>query len=761
MEYVTVLLFRLNDSSLVTGAVTDPEGTFELQSIPTGDYFMNLRFVGYETERMGRRRVEGQTVDLGDILLVPSAISMDGVVVEGTRPTFSYQIDKKVIDVDQLSTSISGTAADVLANVPSVSVDIEGNVSLRGSSNFTVLIDGRPSVLEAQDALQQIPASTIGSIEIVTNPSAKHDPEGSAGIINIKMKKNRNIGWSGLANADVGLKEKYGGDLLFQHKDGSITAILGIDYNRRLHTAASSGEERYLYQGNLSTTQSSGEMRMLRNAFGTRGELEFAIGEGNSMTLSGRYGTRERQRNAVLEHMARSVPGTPTVSSENRIHRRRGGDFAALNAGYRHAFDPDGDRHTLTAQLMFRHRDSDELTTSELFGSGQPTGRKTTEAGPSREVNTRIEYVLPLGEEYKFEAGYHGETDISEEATTLSDYDPSGAYVLLPQFSHQVKYQDNEHAFYSLYSGKWNALGFQAGLRTEYTQRRIRLEAGQDFSIDRWDFFPTLHFSYRFSGDNQAMASYTRRIERPRGWELEPFETWIDANNVRRGNPSLIPEFIDSYEIGTQTLFAGLSLSVEGYHKVNHNTIEDIRSVYSDDVLLTTPANVGTAFSSGAELLANLDPIKGWSVALIGNAYNYRIEGTLLDEPFSRKSFNWSVRFNNIVRAGPSTQLQLNGQWNSPSVSPQGRREGFASIDVAAKQEFFERQLSLTLQVRNLLKTARHEYTSEGPDFYSYSNYSIESPVVMLTFRYSLNNFRRDEDGSEGSREGDFGREEF
>ena len=759
MEYVSVVLYSSADSSLVTGAVTDPDGMFELHNISAGDYYVNFRFLGHETKTAENFRVQSTPVDLGDVLLAPSTISMGDVVVEGARPTFTYQIDKKVIDVDQLSTTISGTAAEVLANVPSVTVDIEGNVSLRGSGNFTVLIDGKPSVLDAQDALQQIPASTIGSIEIITNPSAKHDPEGSAGIINIKMKKDRGRGWSGLANANVGLNDKYGGDMLFQHKNGSMTAILGIDYNKRLQPATSSGEERYLYQGNMSTIQSSGEMRMLRNSFGLRGEMEFGVGGGSSMTLSGRYGTREWQRNALLQQTSWSAPGAPPVSSQNVLHRRRGGDFAALNAGYQLSFDPEAAEHTLMAQLMFRYRDSDELTTSELFGSGIPTGRKTTEAGPSREVNTRIEYVLPFGKDHKFEAGYHGEIDISEEATTLSDYDSSTTdYILLPQFSHQVSYKDNEHALYSLYSGEWGSFGYQAGLRSEYTLRTIQLETGQEFLIDRWDFFPTLHFSYRFSGDNQVMASYTRRVDRPRGWELEPFETWIDANNVRRGNPSLVPEFIDSYEIGLQTLLGDVSFSLEGYHRVEHNTIEDIRSVYSDNVLLTTPANVGTEFSSGAELLANFDPVRGWNISLIGNAYNYRIEGIVLNEPFSRKSFNWSTRFNNIIKAGPSTQFQLNARWNSPSVSAQGRREGFASVDIAAKQEFFEKQFSLTLQIRNLLKTARHEHTSEGPGFYSYSNYSMESPVVMLTFRLSINNYAPEKEGE--GQEG-FGEEGF
>lgn len=695
-------------------------------------------------------------MDLGDIILAPTTIGIGEVVVEGARPTVTYQIDKKVIDVDQLSTTISGTAADVLANVPSVAVDIEGNVSLRGSGDFTVLIDGKPSVLDAQDALQQIPASTIERIEIITNPSAKHDPEGTAGIINIAMKKQRGPGWSGLANANVGLNDKYGGDMLFEHKESSMSALLGIDYNNRLYPGTSTGEERYVYQGNSSFMRSSGDLRMRRNTFGLRGAVEFGVGENNSVTLNGRYGTREWERNSVLRHDAWSGSALQPVTSQNILHRRRGGNFSAVSAGYRHAFAPGG--HNLTSDLMFRYRDSDELTTSELFdGQRLASGRRTTEAGPSREVNAQIEYVLPFSETNKFEAGYQGEIDISEEATTLSDHD-SGQYVLVPRFSHQVKYKDNEHALYSLYAGEGGAFGYQAGLRSEYTQRSIRLAAGQEFPIDRWDFFPTIHFSYKFPGGNQMMASYTRRIDRPGGRELEPFETWVDANNVWRGNPSLLPEFINSYELGVQTLLGQASLSMEVYHRVSHNKIEDIRSVYAENVTLTTAANVGTEFSSGMEILANLDVVKNWNVNLIGNAYDYRIEGVLFDTPFSTRSFNWRARMNNIVKPGPSTQVQLNAMWNSPSVLPQGRREGFVSIDVAARQEFLNKKLSLTLQVQNVLKTARHEFSSEGPGFSSYNYHRMESPVVMLTVRFTINDYARDQDRE---REEGFGEDEF
>ena len=235
VEYANVIVYNPVDSSQVTGGITNTGGRFSLQGIPNGKYYVDVQFVGYKKKRIKDVTVQPAhlNIDLGNIYIKVSAVSLQNVVVEGERNPVSFQIDRKVVDVSKMPTSISGNAADVLENVPSVTTDIDGNVSLRGSSNFTVLIDGRPSVMDAQDALQQIPASSIETIEIITNPSAKFDPEGSAGIINIKLKKEKNLGLSGVANANAGANDKYGGDFLFEYKTPGYNYNFGIDFNRR------------------------------------------------------------------------------------------------------------------------------------------------------------------------------------------------------------------------------------------------------------------------------------------------------------------------------------------------------------------------------------------------------------------------------------------------------------------------------------------------------------------------------------------------
>lgn len=742
--YANVVLLNAKDSSQVRGTTTDENGIFILRSITFGSYLLDVQFVGYEKRRINISVSSSKrNIDLGRINLKPSSVQLKDVLVEGSKPPLTYEIDKKVIDVDQMQTVTSGNAADILENIPSVSVDIDGNVSLRGSSNFTVLINGQPSVMDAQDALQQIPASAIKSIELMTNPSAKYDAEGNAGIINIKLKKDDNLGFSGIVNTNTGLNNKYGGGFIMQYKTPSLNYNFSIDYNRRTYPGTSTQQQQFLLSGNNSYLNSDGTRNRNRNSFGLRGGLDFNLGGNNIISIGARYGSRSGGHNSDLNYMewSDSNPQPDFYYSSN--HRERSGSYYATNINYNRKFDDEG--HSLTAEFFMSHRNSDELTLSaETQNSAQISGRKTTEVGPSTEFRGKIDFSLPLGEKSKFETGSQGEINISQDGNNYYEYSTAtGNYEFQSLFSNITDYNRRELAVYSIYSNEWGNLGFQGGVRGEYTYRTIDLTANnQSFSIDRWDFFPTLHSSYKFEGGSQLMASYTRRIDRPHGWQLEPFDTWMDANNVRHGNPALQPEFIDSYEFGFQTFFGRISFSNDFYYKISHNKVEHVRSAYADNVTLITFDNVGQDYSLGSEFMLTLDPIvKVWNINLTGDIYDYKINGVILNEPYERKSFNWSTRFSNKITITNSTTVELNVRYNSPTVSSQGRREGYFRTDAAIKKDLFDKKLSLTLQVRDLFKTGRWEFTSQGADYFSYNYFTREAPGVMLNVKFNFNNY--------------------
>ena len=748
IEYANVIAFNSKDSAQITGGITNNQGNFSLKRIPFGKFYVDVQFIGYEKKRIKNISVSSsqRNIDLGNIYIKTSAVNLGNVIVQGERNPVSFQIDRKVIDVSKMPTSISGNAADVLENVPSVSVDIDGNVSLRGSSSFTVLIDGRPSVMDAQDALQQIPASSIESIEIITNPSAKYDPEGSAGIINIKLKKEKNLGLSGIANADAGANDKYGGDFLFEYKTPGYNYNFGIDYNRRFSPGNGLDQKDFTVGNDISHLNSNGTRQWGRISFGIRGGIDFNLSDNDLLSLSGRFGTREHQHNMASDYIQWSDLEPQKIYYINNNNSSRGGSFFAFNTNYTRKFNKNG--HQLSGEFFVSHNNSDETSISSSVRENiQTDGKKTTETGPSTHFRGKIDYTLPLGENTKFEAGTQGESRLEDESNGLYDYNTlTGSYDFQPFYSHSNKYNRSNLAIYSIYSDKLGNLSYQAGVRTELTYRTIDLtDNNEQFSINRWDFFPSLHTSYKFSNVTQLMVSYTRRINRPRGWNLEPFLSWWDPNNVRKGNPNLLPEFIDSYELGFQTLLGEITFNNDIYYRINHNRIDWVRSAYAENVTLNTFANVGTDYSLGTEYMITVDPLKLWNVNLMGDVYDYRIKGVLNDVPYEKKSFNWSVRFNNGINLTKSTQLQLNIRYNSPSVSSQGRYEGFFRTDAAFKQDLFGKNISLTLQARDLLKTGKREFTSQGSDFYSYTYYTREAPMVILNVRFNFNNYSEKE----------------
>lgn len=761
IEYSNIVLLSTIDSSLVTGGITDSNGKFTLSKIPNGSYILDVRFLGFESQSFNVEIVPGKmNLDLGVIFLSPSKIDIGEVVVQGQRSPVSYQIDKKVIDVSQIQTAISGDAVDILENVPSITVDVDGNVSLRGSGSFTVLIDGRPSVLDAQDILQQIPASSIASIEIITNPSAKYDPEGTAGIINIVLNENKRSGFSGVVNANAGLNDKYGGDFLFEYVDNSYSTHLGVDYNRRFSPGDRRQENIFQTEQNINFINSFGDREWGRISYSARAGIEFRFGQSNILSFGGRLGSRESLQSSLLNFSQWSVNNPETFNYISRSERSRESVFFALNSNFVHKFSSGG--HELSAEVVYSSNESDEFTRlTDINSDIQFDGKWTTEDGPSSDLRGKIDYILPINESLKFESGYQGQIDLSEENTSLREYNPlTGIYEIQPEYTYKTNYTRSEHALYGILSNKWDNFGFQTGLRSEYTFRTVELPLlDQEFKIDRWDYFPSLHGSYEFSEGKQFMASYTRRIERPRGWQLEPFDTWMDANNVRRGNPALEPEFIDSYELAVQTYVGQVSLSTELYYKITNNKIERVKSVFGDDVTLNTVENIGKDYSFGSEIMFLFDPVNFWNINLMGNLYNYRVEGILYNEPFSRESFNWQARINNVFKMTGTTQLQINARYNSPSVSSQGRREGYFSTDLAIKQDLFDNFLTLTFQVRDVLGTAKYEYTSEGLNFYNYNYFNRESPIVMLNARININPFKK-ERGEREERNG-FENEEF
>ncbi|MBX3009310.1 MAG: TonB-dependent receptor [Melioribacteraceae bacterium] len=751
MEFANIVLFTESDSLQANGTVTNRDGKFVLTGIKKGTYFLRASYIGYDNFFSSRLIIQNNDLDFGKIYLAPKSIGINDVVVSGQRAPISYEIDKKVINVSENFSASSGTAVDILENIPSVTVDIEGNVSLRGSGNFKVLIDGRPSILDPADALQQIPASSIENIEIITNPSAKYDPEGTSGIINVILKKSKNQGISGVFELNGGLKDKYGGEIITDIKEEAFQANIGLNYNNR-NFGGTESENNWTNDGSkISYYNSSGNSSRGMEHYGIRGSLSFDMGSQRLLMFGGRFGGRSHFGNSSLDYSEWTSSNLNRINLLSNSQDSRKGNNFTLFANYQHPFETKG--HQLSAELNFQSGSSNEENVHRLIDVNKIlSGQISTEDGPGNEIEAKLDYTLPLGIDSKFEAGFQSEFEFDTEQTGLQNFNPlTQLFDRDPLYDKDISYDKQEIAIYTMFASKFNKFGYQLGFRTEHTGRSIELNStNQLFEIDKWDYFPSAHISYEFFPGHQMMTSYTRRINRPRGWELEPFETWVNSYNLRIGNPALLPEYIDSYEFGYQTLLGKSVLSMEAYYRITNNRIERIRSIYSDKVTLQSVENIGKDFALGTELFFNFDPVNNWNVNLMANIFDYTIDGKLYGEDFSRNSFNWNVRFNNSFKIGETTQLQFNTNYNSPSVSAQGKREGFVYANLAVKQELFENLLTATLQIRDLFGTAKFESVNQSFDFYNYRYSEHESPIVMLNLRFNINNYksdRRDRDG--------------
>ncbi len=754
LDYVSVAVYKAEDKSLVTGSITETGGSFEIKGLDKGRYYLVLSFIGYDNKELVNIEITQARIqhDLGEISLERSVAQLQEVEIVADELSVEYKIDRKIINVGQQLTSASGTAVDILQNLPSITVDLDGNVALRGSTGFMVLIDGRPTVMEASEALQQIPANTIENIEIITNPSARFNPDGTSGIINIITKKNKLKGFSGTANLNLGNFQRYGGGFLVNYTKDKFTTFFGADMNYGTNPGYEFNER--ITQNNDTTyfTRFEGDNNRTRDFWVLRGGLGYNLTSKDLFNVEFNYGEGTFSGDGIQDYEEGVMPGSVLNQYTSIQSGSRGGRFYSINTLYQHDFEGKG--HNLTAQIQYRNREGVERSDNELIDADGilTSGQVNTEDGPGSELQLNLDYVRPFGENNKMETGYQSRLNNSTDITKLFWYNPSnGEYEVQDQYSNDTEYKENIHAIYGIYAGESGNLGYQFGLRGEYTYRVISTSSvAEDFVIDRFDYFPSFHTSYKLKSEQQVMASYSRRIERPRGWFLEPFITWSDAFNVRQGNPDLLPEYIDAMEIGYIKGLGEHSLSFEGYYRITNNKTERIRSVYEENVMMSRPENVGRDYALGGELVFSFNFFKWWKAELSGNFYDYRLEGSLGEQNFDQQSFNWNSRLSNTFRFFEGNRIQLNSRYNSATVTAQGTRGNYWTADIAISQDLFKKRLTGIIQVRDLFGKVVREETSSGIDFYSYGEEYNRAPQVSLTLNYRFNNFKSKEERNGG-----------
>lgn len=752
MLYVTVSVHNTGDTSLVTGGITDTEGQFKLDDVPTGKkYLFKCSFIGYATQYLPLDFTASKVIDLGEVVLSPGNEVLDGVEVTVDKPVVTYEIDKKVVNVENMSTVASQTAVEVLANIPSISVDMDGNVSLRGSSGFTLLINGRPSALPPTDALPLIQASNIKDIEIITNPSAKYNAEGTSGIINIILKKNKLEGVSTLINVNGGNAGNgsdywnYGGDFLTSINKGKFKFNIGGQFTNR-NRFRSIEQVRITNVGNEeSKIESNGTHRFFGTNYGGNFAMEYAPTESDVISVG--LDVKQRQWNAAANYNFDQYTNDSLISSyENRERTLR--DFFVLSGslGYQHLINKNKD-HYISLTSTYNLHNGNEDAQTEYFSPENvyQGGNRNTEVGPSNSVRVSLDYQYPFKNGMKLQLGTRGDFGFNYDDQDAYKYDfDSSSYVRLDQYSMNVKYTQNVLAGYAIIGGKFNEkLGYQVGVRTEYTDRYIELanNSSLNTTVQRLNWFPSAHFSYKLDEKNQFKASGSRRINRPRTYFLEPFIAWEDPYTVRQGNPNLLPEYIQSYELGYNRELKKGSFSSELYFRNTTNIMQRVQEVYDTNVIVKRPVNAGVSQAAGLELSFNKKLLKWWMIDAGANFFYFQVKGEIPGASLDQHNFTYRGRLSNSFVLPKDWKLQLITNYQSDVVTVQGMEKGYYSFDLAIKKDFMDRKLSTTIQFQNMLNTQKRVTWVDTETLYSYRKAVPMYPVINVAVSLRLNNF--------------------
>lgn len=753
VEFANITVFNPVDSSMITGGLSDAEGKFHLKDIPVGDYYIVVHFIGYNKIVISNLEITSQKkhIDLGTVELLLTAVELSAATVTADKMAVEYKLDRKVINVGQDLDAAGSSAVEVLEKAPSIRVDISGDVFLRGSSSFTVLIDGKPSVLQGSEALQQIPANTIENIEIITNPSVKYDPDGTAGIINIVTKKNKLDGLAGVFNATVGTGDKYAADLNLNYKTGKFNILGGFEWNDRSYPWEETLQRRTSSEDTTDYKDSFGNGGWLRSGYKLRGGVDFNADDKTTYSFGGEYGLFGFGMDNFTHISEYSSPASDERYYINDGSRRWTRDYFSLNGSYNKKFNREG--QSLTLYGFYSKRQGTEIQDNQSYDTDSnwnsidpyPFLLRSEESGPSQNVRIETDYTQPLGASGKLEFGYHfrwGKED--EEASTETwDYD-IGEWIENKDYTKESKYRRTIHAVYGTYANAYKTLEYQLGLRGEYTYRDITVvNTGESSLVDRFDYFPSVHVSNRINDKNQVMASYSRRINRPRPWYLEPYETYIDEDTRRVGNPALLPEYTDSYEIGYLRTLAAGNISGDLYYRKTDNKITTIQTLDQETgILYYHYENLNLDKAMGVEGAYVYDFTKWFNLNLSGSFYNYILEDRTTEDEGTKSSNNWDARAVTSFKFPTQTRLQLNFAYNSPTVAAQGSREESYYMDLTLRQDFLKKQLNLTVKVSDVFATRKEITETYGENFSVYSHRVSESQVFSFTLSYRLNNFK-------------------
>lgn len=740
IPYAAVALMKANEKSVLSGVTTNENGVFSLSAEP-GVYDLSIQFLSYKPKTIQAIQLTKSGVNLGDISLEPNVELLEEVEIQGSRNTMEFKLDKRVFNVGENLNSIGANAAEILDNVPSVSVDVEGNVSLRGSENVRILIDGKPSGLvgiSSTDALRQMQGDMIERIEVITNPSARYDAEGEVGILNIVLKKNRKKGTHGGVELSTGYPDNHRVSVNLNHRRKWTNMF--ISYGAGYRNNPGNG-----YSINEFTDDNSLIYERFREhsrggwSHNMRLGSEFFLNDKNTLTLAG----NARLSNGNNSSLIRYVDSFRNEEIQNITVRREKELEDQLNIegelNYFKQFEQKG-REWNTAIKYFESDDTEKGSLTETgWFSSDTLFQRTNNTEDERNFLFQSDYIHPIGEKGKLEAGVKRMERRIENHYLVEVQDSNAVYQVLPDFNNEFDFAELISAAYTMYGNEFGKVSLQAGVRWEYSDIEANLLDGPSNKYIYNNLFPSAHFSYKVDSLNSVQLSYSRRISRPRFRHLLPFFSLSDNRNFFSGNPNLRPEFTDSYEMGYLAYLPKGNALISGYYRRTTGVIEWVGVSDSTGFTRRFPTNLSTENAFGIEVNGNYNFSKKLNVNANFNFFRAITEGSLDGQDLNSDTYTWTSKGTVRYKFNKTTEAQLSFNYRAPRITTQGRRKSMYFMDVSFSKELIKDKATLTLSGRDLFNTRMRRSITETADYYSESAFQWRSRQILLSFKYFIN----------------------
>ncbi|GGK04339.1 TonB-dependent receptor [Parabacteroides faecis] len=773
LEFVTVQVKAKGSDKILQGSVTGSDGNYSIGGLKKGEYVVTFSYIGYgEVSKTISIGTNSQVLNLGELTLEEDANQLNEVEIVAKRPQMRFEIDRKVFDATQDIASEGGSVSDLLSNIPSVEVDNEGSVSLRGNSSVTIWINGKASGLTSDnqaDILEMMPAGDIKQVEVITNPSAKYSPEGTAGIINIILKDDRKPGYYGSVKAGADTDGGYQASGNINYSSSKVDAYANLNYrNREFKGGGITSRENTTDHSFLDQTNDS--KRQHNNWFGRFGATwHMTKNDDLSLNVTGMTGGGDNSE--TIHYISTDSQRNTLYTSDRTTNGDSDMKMYNLELNYVHKFSDKSNIDLTVSNNQWKRDGMDIFQQSTKYTdpsqSADPIYQTQENDIKDKTWEVQADYSNKISDMSRIEAGYKG--TFQRNASPVDTYTGTTAENIQQDQTlyNRFLYNQDVHALYMTYGGKWENLSYQAGLRGEYWRVDTRsLDFDQEFNgkpsesfeKDYFKLFPSAFISYSLPKNNELQVNYTRRLRRPWGGQLNSFRNISDASNISFGNPELTPEYSHSFELNyIKSWESGHTLSLSGYYRSTDDVIQRIRFLNTEDnVMYTTSENVAKSQASGLEIVGKDKLFKILDLTTTINLYYSKLDGfTYLPTGASTpvtgetdESFAWDVRMIANLSLPWGVSLQGTGNYNSKRLMAQGYRKPNYSVDLGLRKSFLNDKLTLSVNARDLLDSRKFRTITSGDGFWQDSENWRGGRRVGFTLTYNFGNMNKKKDKS-------------